>query len=132
MQVKKLHFDDNDPSFCESTLIIEDDEDIRESFKFALEFEGYRVFTACNGKDAISVLSKIPKPCLIFLDLMMPVMNGVEFLKAIENEKAYSSIPVVVVSAFTDRAKNIKVNQIVSKPIDLAKVLDIAKEYCAH
>lgn len=112
------------------TLIIEDDASIRETFKFVLEFEGYKVLTAQNGKEGLELLSRIPKPCLIFLDLMMPIMNGLEFLKRIEKDENLATIPVVIVSAFTERAKDVHVKEIISKPVDLAKILNLAKEFC--
>ena len=51
-------------------LIVDDDEAIRFLFKFAIERNGYKVFSASNGKEGIDLLSSIPKPCLILLDLM--------------------------------------------------------------
>lgn len=115
---------------CKNTLIIEDDPGIREAFQNVLEFEGYNVFTAPNGKEGFELLTRIPEPCLIFLDIMMPIMNGIEFLKIIQKDKIFSNIPVVIVSAFADRAKEFHVKGIIDKPVDITKVLNVAKEYC--
>src|SRR5215470_10420401 len=57
-------------------LLIEDDEDIRAIIKDALEWDGYHVYTASNGKEGMEILPQMPAPSLILLDLMMPVMNG--------------------------------------------------------
>jgi CheY-like chemotaxis protein len=61
---------------CQSILIVEDEKDIRESLKMLLELEGYSVFTAKDGKEGLEILKNLESPCLILLDLLMPVMNG--------------------------------------------------------
>ncbi|MEO5970088.1 MAG: response regulator [Bdellovibrionia bacterium] len=71
---------------CKSILVVEDEESIRENFQLLLELEGYSVFTASNGKESLRILKTIEKPCLILLDLLMPVMNGMEFLEAKSQE----------------------------------------------
>lgn len=113
-----------------NTLVIEDDPAIRETLKLVLEMEGYQVFTASNGKEGIELLRDIPKPCIILLDLMMPVMNGWEFVEAIEKDVILATIPVVVVSAFTDRTKTIKATDVIKKPVDLSALLKILQDYC--
>lgn len=114
------------------TLVIEDDKAIRDSLKFVLEFEGYKVFTAANGKEGIDLLLKIPRPCLILLDLMMPVMNGWEFIETMGKNTTLSNIPVIVVSAFTERAKDINAKAIMKKPVDIFELLNIVKEHCGN
>lgn len=118
--------------FCEkkNTLIIEDDKAIRDSLKFVLEFEGYNVFTASNGKEGIEILSKIPQPCLILLDLMMPVMNGWDFIENLNTNQNHASIPVVVVSAFVEKARNIKARKVLKKPVDVYTLVNTVKTYC--
>lgn len=69
---------------CRSILIIEDEKAIRETFRLALEMEGYQVNEASNGKEGLEALSTMPRPCVILLDLMMPVMNGWAFIRALE------------------------------------------------
>ncbi len=111
-------------------LVVEDDESIRETFKLALEVQGYTVFTASNGKEAIDLLQKISRPSLILLDLMMPVMDGWGFVEELEKKGNFSSVPVVVVSAFTEKAKPIKAKAIVKKPVDLDLLFDVVSRYC--
>ena len=62
-------------------LIVDDNEDLRELVSDALIVAGYRVRTACNGKVALEQ-AELMRPDLIVLDLMMPVMNGWQFLEA--------------------------------------------------
>jgi CheY-like chemotaxis protein len=111
-------------------LIIEDDESIRENFQLLLELEGYAVLTASNGQEALEQLRKMISPCLILLDLMMPVMNGQEFLKAKAAEESLSSIPVCIISGVADEPDLPEVATFVSKPVDLNRLLDLVRRHC--
>lgn len=113
-----------------NTLVIEDDEAIRESLKLILEFEGYTVYTASNGKEGLEILKKIPRPCIIFLDLMMPIMNGWDFIEAVEKDVVLATIPVVIVSAFTDSGRSPHVKGIVKKPINIDDLMKFSNQYC--
>lgn len=115
---------------CHSVLIVEDDESIRTILKEILENEGYEVFTAENGKVGIEVLQKIARPCLILLDFLMPVMNGKEFMEAKRQDDLIAPIPVVLVSAFEDRSKDIGAQGFVKKPIDFDCLLRFLEKYC--
>jgi CheY-like chemotaxis protein len=57
-------------------LIVDDDTGVRETLESILEAEGYSTACAANGKEALDCLQKFPLPCLILLDVVMPVMNG--------------------------------------------------------
>jgi len=82
-----------------SILIVEDDLDIREALAEALGFEGYDVFLAENGQEALDVLREGPLPHVILLDLLMPVMSGWQFRQEQLADPALADIPVIVVSA---------------------------------
>jgi CheY-like chemotaxis protein len=112
-------------------LIVEDDEGIRETLRFALELEQYEVFTAANGHEGLQQLSQIPRPNLILLDLMMPVMNGWEFADALEKDMLLMTIPVVLVTAYGDRADSIRAHGVVKKPVDLDSLLQTVESVCA-
>jgi CheY-like chemotaxis protein len=80
-------------------LLIDDDEDMRESMSAVLELNGYKVKTAAHGRAALEVLRATPeRPALILLDLMMPVMDGWQFRDEQLRDPALAAIPVVVVS----------------------------------
>ncbi|MBI2893129.1 MAG: response regulator [Deltaproteobacteria bacterium] len=111
-------------------LIVEDDLDTREALGAALEAEGYDVALAAHGREGLESLATRPRPCLILLDLMMPVMDGVEFLGALESDPSLASIPVVVVSAYTTRAASLKVAGFLPKPIKLDRLLEWTERYC--
>ena len=67
-------------------LVVEDDADIREAVQLILEDEGFDVVTACNGAEAEAELAHMEEPCLVLLDLMMPVMNGWELLAHLKRD----------------------------------------------
>jgi CheY-like chemotaxis protein len=117
---------------CRSILLVEDEPEIRSSLKEALEWEGYQVVSASNGREALDCLPNLVRPCLILLDLMMPVMNGWEFAKALEANDTLAAIPIVVVTAFADEAQRQKIGtrEVVRKPVDLDLLLRLVKRYC--
>lgn len=111
-------------------LIVEDDEDIRDMMRLFLELEGYAVTTTANGRQALDLLETIPRPCLILLDLMMPVMDGWAFADCLGRNAALADIPVVIVSAFSDRVGDIKARAVFRKPVDMAALLSVVRELC--
>jgi CheY-like chemotaxis protein len=114
-----------------SILIVEDDRDIRDTLQQVLELEGFVVHTAVNGKDGLEKLRKIDRPCLILLDLMMPVMNGWEFLEAQGQDGFLSKIPVVVVSAFSTHVPPApRAVAFVKKPVEIETLLHRIQEHC--
>jgi CheY-like chemotaxis protein len=110
-------------------MVIEDDADIRAALVELLEGEGYIVDAAENGADALARLSEIARPCVILLDLMMPVMNGWQFLATRKDSTELSHIPVVVVSAMSQRTPA-SVEAIVPKPVDVSALLGVIEKLC--
>ncbi len=86
-----------------TALLVEDDPLIVRLYTKTLELEGFTVETADNG---LSALEQIPlvKPDVILLDIMMPTMNGIEFLKRIADVNGTISIPVIVLTNVADEA----------------------------
>jgi len=82
----------------QTVLLIEDDQQTRELLRRALEKEGWRVLEARNGRVGLERLDGTV-PGLILLDLMMPEMNGFEFMQALRNRPACRLVPVVVITA---------------------------------
>jgi CheY-like chemotaxis protein len=115
-------------------LLIEDERDLRETLKLFLELEGFRVAAAQNGREGLDLLDESGPPCLIVLDLMMPVMNGWEFLEALkqEHQAVLSDTPMVVITASPDVGQQVLDSgcRIMKKPFDVAPLLSIAREYC--
>ena len=80
-----------------SVMIVDDDADIRELLKIFLEADGYRVQVAVDGADAFEKLKAGAAPALILLDLMMPRMDGEQFLNLLRSQ-GFVNTPVVVMS----------------------------------
>ncbi|MGB5438674.1 MAG: response regulator, partial [Gammaproteobacteria bacterium] len=81
-----------------AVLVVEDDEKTRDIMARTLEKEDWDVMQAGNGREALEQMSQI-KPDLILLDLMMPVMDGFDFLLEMRGNPAWKDIPVIVVTA---------------------------------
>ena len=79
-------------------LVVDDDETIRQAIGDILEMVGYHVEMATDGRDALGKV-RTSRPDAIVLDLMMPVMDGFEFLSILRENSQLASIPVVVVTA---------------------------------
>lgn len=114
-----------------TVVIIEDDPDIREAVRDLLELEGYFVASYENGKEALEHIHECPEPGVILLDLMMPVMNGWEFLRARKQDPLLSEIPCYVVSAVGNQEQLISEGAfgVLQKPIDASVVLDLVETH---
>lgn len=116
----------------EQILVVDDDTDIRETLAQILEFEGFQVVCASNGKEAMAQLEVI-KPDLILLDLMMPVMNGYEFRMAQKSRPEFAGIPVIILSAdgnVQQKAAAADVRAYLKKPIELETLLSTIRQVC--
>lgn len=105
-----------------SVLLIEDDSELRFLMAKILQKEKYNVIEASNGHHAMQLLESSGCPDLILLDLMMPQMDGAEFLVQIKNHPKCAASITVIVSGHDDielRAKKAGANGYVRKPIDL-------------
>jgi len=116
-------------------MVVDDDRDIRDALSAALNFEGYDVYCAENGKEALNRLKGLRSdelPGFILLDLMMPVMDGPEFLEEIDHETSeISRIPIVVASANLDyRVDEKHVVSKLKKPMDIDLIFEAAHRFC--
>ena len=123
------------PADCARILIIEDDADIRLALRGVLEGEGFRVVEAEHGQAALTELQRRGPPCLVFLDLMMPVMNGWDFLDTMrQNWPALHQLPVVVISGYlgvhASRPLAHGLVALLQKPPSLDSILHFARRYC--
>jgi CheY-like chemotaxis protein len=109
-------------------LIVDDDPDLLDVTSFVIETEGMPVETARNGEEALALLGTGRLPALVLLDLMMPVMNGWEFLAAVANDPVLRGIPVVVLTA-AEHAQVPGALEVVSKPMDLKELLRVVERY---
>lgn len=95
-------------------------------------FEGYRAVGAGNGREALDALRRMAdnQPCLILLDLMMPVMDGWDFLAEQRASAPLSEIPVCVVTAVTDPTRAPDVKHRLAKPLNLEALMKVVSTYC--
>ena len=80
-------------------LVVDDDPDVRNMIKTTIESVGMQVAEAANGQAALDWLGKNPQPALVLLDLMMPKMDGFEFLERTRHNSEYVDLPIVVLTA---------------------------------
>ena len=107
-------------------LIVDDEDDILELLKYNLEKENYTVITAKNGFEALQKIEL--KPNLIILDLMMPIIDGLETLKKIKEKDEYKDIPVIFLTAKTSESSEIAglnsgASDFLLKPVSINKLL---------
>jgi CheY-like chemotaxis protein len=113
-------------------LIVEDESDIRDALREFFESEGFEVSAAANGAEAFEILERGRLPNLILLDLMMPVMNGEQFVELRKQHAVAKKVPVVVMSADNhtrQKAVDLGVEGYLRKPVDLEDLLNVAKEF---
>ena len=105
-------------------LIVDDDPDILQTLGLCLSTEGYRVVMASNGEEALDVL-KTERPRVILLDLMMPVMDGWQFVAELE-ARGLRNAPLLILSAdraVRGHAMNLHASGYLAKPFDLDELL---------
>ena len=114
-------------------LIVEDDEDVREMLRTILETEGYDAVVAGNGAEALQLMQQ-RRPCVVLLDLMMPVMDGWEFRERQLATTAFADVPVVCLTAVYDTvsASEILRAPCLHKPVDMDALLDRLDGLCMH
>jgi two-component system chemotaxis response regulator CheY len=126
-------------------VVIDDDDDIRGAIQEVLQAEGYATAGAANGEEAIRLIRGTEgRPSLILLDLMMPVMDGWEFLKELDDEPKLRGTPVAIMSAHpsirrafeegrrrggsTDLLLHGSKLMLLPKPLTVLRLLAIARE----
>ena len=113
-----------------TVLVVEDDVRSSEALADLLEEYGYTVVRAYDGAEAFALATRGPlPPCLILLDLMMPVMDGWEFLRRKKGEAALANVPVVVLSALSSAIPS-GAAAFVTKPIDVRRLISLVQQYC--
>ena len=108
-----------------SVLVVDDDADVGELLRVTLEAEGYRVACVRNGRQALNHLRSHADTCIIILDLMLPIMDGIHFRTTQLNDRSLAWIPVILLSGAPDaerRARELGARTLVKKPLDLDEV----------
>jgi CheY-like chemotaxis protein len=109
-------------------LIVDDEQDIRDSIAEFLQDEGYAVVTAANGQDALERLADDELPCVVILDLMMPVLDGNAMYERMQRDPRLAKLPVIVSTSDPSRAPAGVL--IMKKPINLNRLLSTVRQHC--
>jgi two-component system, chemotaxis family, chemotaxis protein CheY len=113
-------------------LVVDDDADVREALRDALEDEGYVTALAGDGEAALTYLRSSRLPALILLDWLMPGMEPAELHTALKADPRLSPIPVVLLTAdirSRSRAKELGVSDYLDKPVELERLLAVVARY---
>lgn len=108
-------------------LVVDDDEDIREALREAVEMIGCKAVVASNGAIALEMLETL-RPCIVVLDLLMPIMTGTEMLEAMKRRPHLADLPVVISTSAPSRAPTGV--PILPKPIDLQAFWSRLRQSC--
>ncbi len=113
-------------------MLVDDDDDIREIVSLILQGEGYRTVGAADGAEALELLTHGERPPLILLDMMMPVLNGADFLRKVKANRELANIPIVVMSGDTaarNTAQSLGAAGCLAKPVELDTILDYVHRF---
>lgn len=115
-------------------LIVEDDRAISDALSKLLVSEGYNVSVAYNGEEGIQILNQSKSsPCLILLDLMMPLKDGFKFREEQLQLADHKTVPVVIMTAsenINSKTERLHVQDYIRKPVDISTYLNVVKRYC--
>jgi CheY-like chemotaxis protein len=109
-------------------LVVDDELDLRDTLRDALEDEGYAVEVAGNGAEAMTHLAADERPCAVILDIVMPVMDGIQVWRAMQQDQRLASIPVVITTSDPSRAPGGVLTM--RKPVDLNLLLATVSTLC--
>jgi CheY-like chemotaxis protein len=113
-----------------SVLVLEDDQDVAQTIGELIEDQGYRAICVDNGREALAVLEK-ERPCLMLVDVFMPIMNGIEFLRIVKARPPLADIPRVIMTAANDHMIGVKEDvSVLYKPVDFDALKRMLEKYC--
>lgn len=121
------------PHVHPTILLIDDHTDLRDGLEELLRREGYSVEAAANGREALDKLHAGLRPCVILMDLMMPVMTGFEFRQQQMADPELGGIPVIAYSGMTDVDDSVRQLQAVAyveKPIEFERLIALVRQHC--
>ncbi|HYP97639.1 MAG TPA: response regulator [Polyangiaceae bacterium] len=110
-------------------VVVEDDDDTRELLQTVLERRGYRVLTASDGIDGLSLLRATDAVCFVLLDLFMPRMDGLGLLRAMSDDLRLAELPVCISTSAPDVTP--PGLACLPKPIDLPSLFAMIDSHCA-
>jgi CheY-like chemotaxis protein len=117
-----------------TVMLVEDDPDTREAFVAILADEGFKVVGAADGLEALARMIAGANPAVIVLDVMLPLMNGIEFLLARRLRPDLGSAPVILLSGMGDDLEGLRdppynVREFLHKPVAPGRLIDAVRQY---
>ena len=109
-------------------LVVDDEESIRDTLREVVEMIGCSAVVASNGAQALEAMAR-EKPCLVIVDLLMPVMSGVELIEAMRRDPELSALPIVVSTSVPGRAPSGV--PVLAKPVAIEAVWECIRRSCA-
>lgn len=113
-------------------LVVEDKEDARTMMKVLINMTGYKAVVAEHGQEAIERAEEV-EPDLIFMDLSMPVMDGIEATQTLREREKFAETPIIALTAYGElrgqEALEAGCNEVVPKPIDFERLEPILHRY---
>jgi CheY-like chemotaxis protein len=118
---------------AKAILVADDDPDILSIVSMSLETQGYTVYKATNGREAVD-LAKQHHPDLVLMDMMMPIVSGYEAVAELKADAATRDITIVGLSAKAmatdmERATDVGIDGYITKPFRIAQVLTVVESY---
>ena len=119
----------------DTIFVVDDEEDTVELARMVLEYEGYQVFSASNGEEAIEFLkSSTKKPNLVLLDILMPKLNGLEVCRWIKNNDQLNKVPVLLFTAKVGKKDKIAgeeagADAYINKPFSADDLISLIKKH---
>ena len=118
-----------DSDGADVVLIVDDDDDIRETVQLALQMDNHSTALAADGGEALDWLDRHRPPCLILLDLMMPLVDGWQVIERLRHDDRLARVPIVVITAFNRDLGSAANLPILRKPIELGDLLNVTNSY---
>jgi DNA-binding response OmpR family regulator len=117
------------PQRLRKILVIDDDEKLLASYRDLLTPYGFEILIACDGQAAMPLVDQNPDLSLVILDLMMPKMDGNEWLQWYRAQRTDS--PVIIISGYDyDGSKDTQPSAVLRKPFHVAELLDLVGLFC--
>jgi CheY-like chemotaxis protein len=119
-----------------TVLVVDDDRDVRESIRDLIEDAGYEAIAVRHGGEAQEFLLRNPRPAIVLLDLMMPNMNGWQFLSWLQAQDDLEDLPVIVMSAAPEHGLALarttrKLQGWLRKPFEPKKLIETVADLAA-
>lgn len=117
-------------------MIVDDSASVRQQLSFVLTKGGFEVIEVCDGKEGVETLEKNRDICMIFCDVNMPVMNGLDMLEKVKSAPENANLPIIMLTteastALIERAKTAGAKGWMVKPFHPDQVIAIANKLTA-